>query len=81
LSNPNWNEKLKILTARLDKIRNRIKIAVISNEMTLREDGFFYFQDRGLPTEIDTIKESIIILFNSILEEANLSTIRMLNND
>jgi len=72
LSNPNWNEKMRLITNRLEETRNRIKVAVLDKEMMLREDGYFCFHNNSLPMEIDAIRGSILLLFNSLLEEAKL---------
>ncbi|NMN37736.1 HNH endonuclease [Pedobacter sp. SG918] len=78
LSNPNWNEKMRIITGRLEEIINRIRIAVLDNEMLLQPDGFFAFHSNALPLEIDSLRESIFLLFNKILEDAGLP---MLNHE
>jgi len=77
LSNPNWNEKMRLITTRLEEIRNRIKIAVLDKEMILREDGFFAFHNYEISEEIDAIRGSIILLFNSLLKEANISELNL----
>jgi hypothetical protein len=76
LSNPNWRQKLDIITSRFEELRTRFEIAVRDGEMILRPDGFYAFHNRELPTEIDAMRESIILLFNEVLLEAGLQPIR-----
>lgn len=76
LSNPNWRQKLNIITSRFEELRTRFEIAVRDSELILHPDGFYCFNNRNLPTEIDAMRESIILLFNELLQEAGLQPIR-----
>ena len=75
MSNPNWSERLALIESRFEELRTRFLIAVRGNEMSLREDGFFYFYNRELPDEIDAMRDGIVILFNGLLIEAGLPPI------
>jgi hypothetical protein len=76
LSNPNWRQKLDIITSRFEELRTRFEIAVRDGELILRPDGFYCFNNTNLPNEIDAMRESIILLFNKLLQEAGLQPIR-----
>ncbi len=76
LSNPDWRQKLDIITSRLEELRTRFEIAVRSGEMILRPDGFYAFNNQELPNEIDAMRESITLLFNELLQEAKLQPIK-----
>jgi hypothetical protein len=76
LSNPNWWQKLDIITSRFEELRTRFEIAVRDGEMILRPNGFYAFHNHELPNEIDAMRESIILLFNELLLEAELPYIR-----
>jgi len=76
LSNPNWSQKLGIITSRFEELRTRFEIAVRDCEMIIRPDGFYAFHNRELPHEIDAMREAIILLFNELLHEAGLDPIR-----
>lgn len=76
LSNPNWGQKLEIITSRFEELRTRFEIAVRAGEMIIRPDGFYAFYNRELPAEIDAMRDAIIFLFNELLQEAELEPIR-----
>lgn len=76
LSNPDWRQKLEIITSRLEELRTRFEIAVRSGEMTLSPNGFYAFYNQQLPNEIDAMRDAIILLFNELLQEAELQPIR-----
>lgn len=75
-SNPNWRQKLDIITSRFEELRTRFEIAVRGNEMTIHSDGFYSFHNLELPSEIDAMREAIILLFNKLMQEAELGLIR-----
>ncbi len=75
LSNPDWNRKLEIIAHRFEDLRTRFQIAVRGNEMILYPDGFYCFNNPELPDEIDAMRESIVLLFNGLLREADLKPI------
>jgi hypothetical protein len=75
LSNPDWMEKLSLLTKRFEDLRTRFEVAVRNNEIHISSNGFYCFNNRNLPLEIDAIRESITLLFNELLIEAKLPTI------
>ena len=72
LSNPKWMEKLDLITCRFVDMRTRFEIAIRNNEITVQPSGFYYFSSRELPVEIDSMRETIILLFNELLQEAGL---------
>lgn len=76
LTNPNWGQKLEIITSRFEELRTRFEIAVRDGEMIIRPDGFYAFHNRELPAEIDALREAIVFLFNELLREAKLEPIR-----
>jgi len=76
LSNPKWRDKLEIIATRFEELRTRFEIAVRDGEMQLGTNGFYAFHNRGLPNEIDAIRDSIVLLFNGLLQEAGLPSIR-----
>jgi hypothetical protein len=80
VSNPNWREKLDIITSRFEGLRTRFEIAVRDDEMIFRPDGFYAFRNRELPAEIDAMRESIILLLNELLLEAGLRPIRSIDS-
>lgn len=55
LLNPNWMEKLEIITSRFEDIHSRFEMAVRDGEMILRPDGFYAFHNQELPNEIDSM--------------------------
>ncbi len=76
LSNPKWMEKLDLITSRFEDLRTRFEIAVRNNELIFRTDGFYAFHNRELPSEIDSMRESIVLMFNELLHEAGLLPLR-----
>jgi len=80
LSNPRWMEKLELITSRFEDIRTRFEIAVRNNELIFRADGFYAFNNRELPNEIDLMRESIILMFNNLLQEAGLPPMKGIRN-
>ena len=79
-SNPNWRQKLDIITSRFEQLRTRFEIAVRDHEMNLHPNGFYSFNNRNFPNEIDAMRQSIILLFNRLLEEARLPPISNIGN-
>ena len=75
LSNPDWMEKLSLLTQRFEDLRTRFELAIRNNEINLSPTGFYNFNNRNLPIEIDAIRESITLLFNELLVDAKLPPI------
>jgi len=75
LTNPDWMKKLGLLTTRFEDLRTRFELAVRNNELYLASNGFYCFNNRNLPNEIDAIRESIVLLFNELLIEAKLPPI------
>ena len=75
-SNPNWRQRLEIITSRFEELRTRLEIAVRDNEITINSNGFYYFHNQKLPFEIDAIREALILLLNELLQEAQLEPIR-----
>jgi len=76
LSNPGWRQKLDITASRFEELRTRFEIAVRDGEMILGPNGFYAFANRQLPNEIDAIRDSIVLLFNELLQQAKLQPIR-----
>lgn len=74
LSNPNWRQKLDLITSRFEEHRTRVEIAVRSKEIYLRSDGFYAFRNTEFPEEIDAMRMSIVLLFNELLKEAGIRT-------
>jgi len=75
LTNPDWMKKLGLLTTRFEDLRTRFEIAVRNNELHLSSTGFYCFNNRNLPNEIDAIRDSIVLLFTELLIEAKLPPI------
>lgn len=75
LSNPDWSQKLEIIAHRFEDLRTRFQIAIRGNEMILYPNGNYCFNNRELPDEIDAMRDSIVLLFNELLREANLNPI------
>jgi len=75
MSNPGWRQKLDIVASRFEELRTRFEIAGRGGEMILGPNGFYAFHNRQLPKEIDAIRESIVLLFNELLQEARLQPI------
>jgi hypothetical protein len=76
LSNQKWAKKLELITCGFEDLRTRFETARRKKEMILRPDGFYAFNSRELPYEIDMKREEIIRLFNEVLQEAELPPIR-----
>ena len=76
LANPNWREKLGIICSLFEELRTRFEIAVRDGELILRPNGFYCFNNRNFPFEIDAMRRSIALLFNEILKEAEVGPIR-----
>jgi hypothetical protein len=76
LSNPNWAKKIELITSEFEDLRTRFESARRSREMILRSDGFYAFNSREPPHEIDMKREKIIRMFNELLQEAGLAPIR-----
>jgi hypothetical protein len=75
LSNPDWSQKLEIIAHRFEDLRTRFQVAVRGNELILRPNGNYCFINQELPGEIDAMRDSIVLLFNELLREANLNPI------
>jgi hypothetical protein len=80
LSNPKWMEKLDLITSRFEDLRTRFEIAVRNNELIFRPDGFYAFHNRELPNEIDSMRASIVLMFNELLQEAELPPLKGINS-
>ncbi|MCL4514178.1 MAG: HEPN domain-containing protein [Firmicutes bacterium] len=75
-SNADWQRKLEIVATELVELRTRFELAARGGEMIIRPDGFYAFQNHDLPHEIDARRSAFIALFNEILCEASLPTIK-----
>lgn len=77
LSNPEWRQKMDIILERLENLRTRPEVAIRNGELQIDpKSGWYAFNNRGLPDEIDDLRNSIVRLFNQLMSEADLEPIR-----
>jgi hypothetical protein len=75
-SNPHWQEQLAIVRDQFDITRARVETAIRRGELVVREDGFYFFNNRDIPHEIDAMRRAAISILNGILAEAHLAPVR-----
>ncbi|MCA9734567.1 HNH endonuclease [candidate division KSB1 bacterium] len=75
-SNPQWRERMELVRDQFDTLRARVEVAIRQGELTIHNDGFYFFENRELPDEIDAMRRTIVSMLNVVLYQAGIPEIR-----
>ncbi|HLN30052.1 MAG TPA: HNH endonuclease signature motif containing protein [Gemmataceae bacterium] len=76
-SNPHWRERLDLVSQQFDSIRSRVEVAIRDKELSVdTTTGSYCFNNAMLADEIDAMRHAVVSLFNSVLRQAGIDSIR-----